>query len=446
MNGWALAIVWAAVFVLLVVASGFFTGLSATLIAVSRFRLRYGPDHEGGPRVRRVLTLFDNAQRVQAVSIIGSTLTGVAALIAAIFLFREILQTTGRPLDRETAVIAWIVAVPLLLIFGKVVPQRLLRKLDNRIIFVLYHPIRWSLRFLGGLGEAGIWLARQATRGGGLKELPADLLAPGEPWQSLLEPVPEPTSTTAAAEIIESQMIHGIFNLEKTRAREVMKPLVDLVVVHLPERVGAVRELARQTGYSRFPVYRDRITNLTGYLDIYDILAAEPADDRPADSYAREVLYVPETKRLDSLLQKLLHGRHKVAIAVDEYGGCSGWVTREDLLEEIVGEIEDEFDEAAEPIRQLDRRSWRVRADVHIDDLNAHIGLRLPSLEFDTLGGFVYDTLGRVPQVGDSFVDNEVRYELLEMDNRRIVSVEITRPSGLDTPSTPTHRAQPGIS
>jgi CBS domain containing-hemolysin-like protein len=417
-------------FVLLVVACGFFAGLSAALTAVSRFRLRYGADNEGEPAFRRVLVLFEDAQRIQAVSQIGSTLAGVAALAAAILTVRALLGTAGYPLDWRTVALALFVTIPVLLVFGQLVPRRSLRAGRARIIIWLYQPIRLSLAVLGPPASALISLARQIARWRGMRELPADTLAPSEPWQTLLEPEREPSAPGAAEETSETRMIHGIFDLEKTRAREVMRPLVDLVVVHLPEHVGAVCELVRETGYSRFPVYRDRIINLTGYVDIYDILAAEPTDDQPVDRFVREAFYVPETKRLDELLQELLRGRHKVAIVVDEYGGCSGWVTREDLLEEIVGEIEDEFDEASEPIRREDESTWLVQAAVRIDDLNERLGLRLPSVEFDTLAGFVCDTLGRVPQIGDSFEDNEVRYEVVQMDNRRIVSVRIIMPTG----------------
>jgi len=261
MSEWAQAGGWAAAFVALVAACGFFTGLAVTLVAIRRFRLRYGPQHEGGPRVRRTLALFDNTQRVQAVSIIGSTAAGVFALVAAIFVARFVFEGAGKPLDWMTAALALVVALPILLVFGEFVPQRLFRKLDNRVIFALYHPVRWTLKTMGFLGDAALALVRGTIRQRGMRELPADALVPGEPWQSLLEPAPEANSAATANEGAEAEMIHGVFHLETTRVREVMQPLVDLVVVRLPERVGAVRELARRTGYSRFPVYVDRITD-----------------------------------------------------------------------------------------------------------------------------------------------------------------------------------------
>jgi putative hemolysin len=438
MSAWLEAIGWGAGFVLLVMVSGFFSAMSAAVVAVNRFRLRYGPQDDGGPRIRRVLALFDDTQRIHAVSIIGSAVAHAGAMVAAVMAWRAAREFgKNAPLDWPTAAVPLVAAALVLLVFGEMTPRRLLRQGDYRIVFWLYYPSRWSLITLGPVAFAGIWLGRQIAVHRGMTALPPDALAPSEPWQTLLEPEPEPSLSAAREEISENRMLHGVFGLEKTLVREVMRPLVDLVVIHLPETIGVVRERVRQTGYSRFPVYRDRITNLAGYLDIYEILAAEPSDDQPADGFVREAFYVPETKRLHDLLQELLRGHHKVAIVVDEHGGCCGWVTREDVLEEIVGEIRDEFDEADDAIRQLDARTYVVSAAIHIDDLNERVALRLPPGEFDTLGGFIYDTLGRIPLVGDSFEADGVRYEVAEMDNRRIVSVKIVLPATDSPPAAP---------
>jgi putative hemolysin len=426
-NGWVQLGVGLAAFVALVAASGFFSGLAAVLIAINRFRLRHGEEHQGDKRVQRVVALFEDAQRVLGVSLVGSTLANVAAIVALAVVLQWTLGAPERPFDWSIAAIALLAGVPILLIFGEVVPRRLFRARANRAIFWLYGPIRWSLLALGPLARVGIWLAQCATRAFGVPDLPPAALPRSESWESLdevergdlLEPVGPETS--------ERRMIHGIFDLQETRVREVMRPLVDLVAVRLPERVDAVRALARRTGYSRFPVYPDRITNLSGYIDIYDILASDPPDSSLVDQYRREAFYVPETKRLDDLLQELLQRHHKVAIVVDEYGGCSGWVTREDLIEEIVGEIEDEFDQASEPIRRVDEGTYLVSAAIDLDDLNEQIGLRLASREFDTLGGFIHNALGRIPQVGDSFDEDGVRYDVAEMDGRRIVTIRIAR-------------------
>lgn len=426
MSAWQQVAIWLAVFVALVVASGFFSGISAAAIALNRFQMRQRSQNRGNERARRVVALFSDIQEVLAVSLIGTTLANVAAVLSLIIALRVALGLTGRPLDWATAALALLIAVPVLLTLGEVAPRRLFREHADRIVFWLYRPIRWSLMVLHPLAAAGLRLTRWILRRAGSSEMPPQLLAKSEPWQSLIVAESEAGSPPAGKEPSETRMIHGIFDLQKTRAREVMRPLVDLVAIRALARVGDLRQLARRTGYSRFPLYHERITDLVGYVDIYDVLVADPPDDAPIDPYVREAFYVPETKRLDDLLQEMLHEHHKVAIVVDEHGGCSGWVTREDLLEEIVGEIEDEFDRTSEPIRKIDECTYLVLAAMDVHDLDERLGVRLPPGEYDTLGGFVYDALGRIPQVGDSFEKDGVRFEVAEMDERRIISVRIT--------------------
>ncbi|MBM3335004.1 HlyC/CorC family transporter, partial [Candidatus Sumerlaeota bacterium] len=419
MSAWIESLLWLFAFAALVALSGLFSAMQAALVALGQFDLADRAKHEDDPQMRRLLSLTSNAERIQAASLIGSSLASVAAFVAAVLFVRSALWLDGLTIGWKTALLAIVVVVPITLVFGEIVPHRLVRGGQARSLASFYRTFRLALVLVGRIADLGIVLVRRVARLCGVKELPPDTLFPSEPWRSVLPPPTpsrgegrEPPSSTAGAteETNATRMIHGIFDLERTPVRKIMRPLVDLVCVVLPQTVGSVRQLARETGYSRFPVYRDKITNLTGYVDIYGILASEISDEQTIDGYVREALYVPETKHLDNLLREFLRDRRKVAIVVDEHGGCSGWVTREDLLEEIVGEINDEFDDAVEPIRQLDGRTYLVKASIAIDDLNVHAGTRLPSGEFDTLGGLVYHALGRIPQAGDSFEQDGIQF------------------------------------
>jgi len=429
MNTWLEPLGWSVLFAAMVAASGFFSGMAATLMAANRVWLRHRLKNPADANTKRIFALFEDPRLVLAVSLVGSIIASTGATVVLVLCLVSLWHEGRRPLQGETALVALLVAIPVLLVFGEVAPRRFFRRRGAKPASWLYYPMRWAIAALGPLARAGIATAQLVTRRSGIGELPPAALAHSEPWESLVESEIGGKPPGPAEEPSETRMIHGVFDLQRTRVREVMRPLVDLVALRLPARIAEIRSLARETGYSRFPVYRDRITNLIGYVDIYDILAAGAPDDDPAERYLREAFYVPETKRLDDLLQEMLHNHHKVAIVVDEYGGCSGWVTREDLLEEIVGEIEDEFDKATEPIRRLDDHTYLVPAAINIDDLNEQLDLNLPSGTFDTLGGFVYDKLGRIPKVGDSFDDAGVHYEVTQMKGRRIAEVRITKPA-----------------
>jgi putative hemolysin len=430
MSHWLPAGLCALAFAALVVVSGFYAGIGAALIAVSRARLRHGNHVEDDRRVQRVLELFGDAQQILAVSSIGSTIASVAALIALLLGLIALGGDAAQPITGRILAAALCIAVPALLVFGEIRPRRLFRERADRMIAWLYHPIRWSVLVLGPIARAGLWLAGRVSASLGANGGASPVLIPrGEPWQSLLETRQNPESDIIDEATTERRMIHGIFDLQRTRVREIMRPLVDVVAVRLPETAGGFRALAREHGYSRYPVYRDRITNLTGYLDVYTVLSENPPDEASVEPFVREALYVPDTKRLDDLFQEMLQGHHKVVIIVDEYGGCSGWATREDLLEEIVGEIEDEFDEDEETIRPIDPHTYLAAAAIHVDDLHEVIDLHLRSEEFDTLGGFIYDRLGRIPREGDTVEEEGAKIEVVKMENRRIVTVKITLPS-----------------
>ncbi len=422
-------IIFAAAVLLLVGVSALCSGILGALVAAHRFHLRHGIAHQNSADNRRVEALAENAQRIQFAALIVSTAAASGAAASAILAADALARRLALMPDWRTRGLALALVFLFLVVAGEIVPQRLFRRSGHRTLARLEGPVRGLLAGVGfladslmGLAQLLFWLLA------GRKALPPDVLIPAEPWPALLAEATEPAPTSDRDDVLERRMIQAVFALERTRVREVMRPIADLAAVRLPESIEAVRRLARETGYSRFPVYRDRIINLCGYVDIYDILGAEGIENKSVEDFVREPLYVPETLRLDALLRELLQGRHKTAIAVDEYGACCGWVTREDLLEEIVGEIEDEFDEGAERFRRESDRSWLVQASLRIEEIRQITGLHLPSDGFDTLGGYLYDRLGRIPRVGDVVEDAGARFEVTEMDQRRIVAVRIVLP------------------
>jgi len=227
-------------------------------------------------------------------------------------------------------------------------------------------------------------------------------------------------------EMDEREMIYNILDLEETLVREVMKPINSVVAIRLGGgmTVEGVRELSRRTGHSRFPVYRDRIVDLFGYVSIYDILYSDEPE-RPLEFYVTPAYFVPEYMRVSALLQEFLKRGVNVAIVVDEYGGTSGWVTREDVLEEIVGEIEDEFDARRRQLRRCDDGSYLADGTIDIDDLSEEIPVAFEDPQYDTLAGFILMTLGAIPQVGDAVETEDAAFRVERMDGNRIAQVRI---------------------
>jgi CBS domain containing-hemolysin-like protein len=226
----------------------------------------------------------------------------------------------------------------------------------------------------------------------------------------------------------ERDMISGIFELSERPAREVMVPRVDVAAEPREATIGQVLDRVLATGYSRIPIYNETIDNVVGVVYAKDMLRhlrdGKLAD--PVEPIARTPSFVPDTKKVDELLQELQQSRIHVAIVVDEYGGTAGLVTIEDILEEIVGEIRDEFDVNEEQlIERVDESVSVVDARVSIRDVNEELDLHLDPDEFDTLGGLVYHELGGVPSEGDEVRVNGCLVTVLSTEGRRIKKLRV---------------------
>lgn len=223
-------------------------------------------------------------------------------------------------------------------------------------------------------------------------------------------------------------MIRGVEDLSETTAKEVMVPRIDVDFLSADMDPGALMEKIAQSGHSRFPVYSDSIDNVVGVLYVKDLihLFASKADV-DLKRIARKAYFVPESKRIDSLLREFKRKHLHIAIVIDEYGGVSGIVTMEDIIEEIVGDIQDEFDNEREDILPMGGSVYLCDARVDLDDLNETIGSSFPADDFDTLGGFVFDLFGKVPAQYEKAKWNNFTFIVHEMDGHRINMIKIIR-------------------
>ena len=230
----------------------------------------------------------------------------------------------------------------------------------------------------------------------------------------------------------ERQMIHGVVELGETQVKEIMRPRPDMVCVSGDAAPDQITELVKQCGHSRIPVYNQSIDSITGIIYVKDLflLSAEERKGVKLSSLARKAHFVPETKKVDELLKEFKRDKVHMAIVVDEYGGTAGLVTLEDVIEEIVGEIQDEYDKELPPVEKLDETTYRVDAGVSIEDLNEILGTKIEETGFETVGGFIYDLVGSVPEEGKKleYESEECRLRLLveKVEGQRIITVKVT--------------------
>ncbi len=301
---------------------------------------------------------------------------------------------------------------------------------------MVFLRLAWPLRVLNSLFRPLLallaWTTRPLTRDSGADLMAAPLVTEGDVLQ-----VVEAGKAQGVLEQGEAEMIHSIIEFGDTIAREVMVPRVDIAAVPLEMPLDQVIDRMIERGFSRLPVYQDSIDHVVGLVYGKDLLAAERQGrmDSPLADLIRPAKFVPGSKTVDLILRELQQEKLAMAIVVDEYGGTEGLLTMEDILEEIVGEIIDEYDPEGVPVVAMEADgAARVDAKMILEDVNSTLDLNLPVDEHETLGGYVYGLLGRVPVQGEAVEVDGLRLEVAGVDRQRITSIRIRRlpPSSVD--------------
>ena len=221
-------------------------------------------------------------------------------------------------------------------------------------------------------------------------------------------------------------MIQSTIEFRETVVKEIMVPLTQVrAISSINTKVADLLAFARRSYFTRYPIYEDRIDRVTGYVNIYDVLALSVDKDQSIEEFVQPVDYVPNTLAIDKLFFRMQKNRQTIVIAVDEYGGCDGIVTIEDIMEELVGEIAEEHEVFEPLVKQINDNEFHVEGLIDIDDLNEETGLSLSKQGFDTLAGYLITLFERIPSQGDSFSLENLYFEIIEMNNLSIQSVRI---------------------
>ncbi len=230
----------------------------------------------------------------------------------------------------------------------------------------------------------------------------------------------------------EQKMISSIFELGGTIVKEVMIPRIDMECVDITMKIDDFLDLVKETGHSRYPTYKTTVDEITGIIYTKDVLLAakNPNWNKELslkDMSIRNPYFIPETKKVDNLLRELKKNKMHIAIVVDEHGGTAGLVTLEDLIEEIVGEIFDEYDVEEILFKKIDEKHTRVEAKTRLEEINEELDLKLPDKDFETLSGFIYDLVGKVPEEGEKIQYNNINFTVEKVEGQRISTVIISQ-------------------
>jgi putative hemolysin len=429
------------VILVLVLLEGVFVAAEIALVSIRRSRVEQLID-EGNPGARRVRRLLDDPGRVLAVAQIGLTFLGFfASAFAAVSLvdgLAQILEGFG-PLKGAAAALALVIVTVILsmftIVFGELVPKTLALAYPERFALTLGGPIDLLGRLFRPLVGLLTGLTRAITRPFG-----ADVSHAAQITADELKLIVERGGQQGILEAEEEQMINAVIELSESRLHEVMVPRIDMVTLAASATMDEAIDTIVQEGHSRVPVYEETVDEIVGILYAKDLLPflKSANDPRPMiRSILRAPLFAPESMSIDDLLHDFQRKKVHMAIVLDEYGGTAGLVSIEDLLEEIVGEIQDEYDEEEPMIVRLSDDEIRIDGRVAVDELADLFDMSVEledQDEYDTVGGLVFHRIGRVPLPGDHVDVDGLRLTVETTDGRRVGKVLAVRQQLGDDP------------
>jgi putative hemolysin len=407
-------------------ATLFFSVNAITLRTFSLVRLQEAFQRTSGEEAdARVDRLVENADKLALTCAFYRLVFSLGGLLLLVTLVSRLKE----PLHALTYVLAFVIALVIFSIFSLAIPDALAKHAGERVLSrtygllivcsILAAPIIYVLQLYDGFVRrlAGV---PQATAEEKQEEKQEEFLEDLE--QHRME-------GTVDAE--EQEMIENVLDLRERTADEIMTPRTDLIAVNVNADLPAVLETIKEAGHSRLPVYEGNIDNVVGLIyakDLLEEIGKNPAEFRLRDRM-REAYFVPETKPLRALLREFQEQKLHIAVVLDEYGGTAGIVTLEDILEELVGEIADEYEETPpESIRKVDENTIEVDARTYVEDLNEQYSLDLPEDEdYDTVGGFVFSRLGYVPKAGEDFEYKDLKFTIASAEPRRVKRVRIRK-------------------
>lgn len=399
--------------IILICLSAFFSAAETALTTFNKIRMREKAD-EGSSAAGLLLKMSEDKPKMLSAILIGNNIVNLASSALA----TTIAMSIGFNIGITTLILTFVI-----LIFGEITPKNAaavksegLALFYSHIIYgmmILLTPVIFIVNLLssGVLRIFGIDMHDSQT-----------IMTEGE-----LRTIVEVSHEDGVIETEEREMINNVVDFGDSRAKDIMTPRIDVTEVAIDATYEEVRTVFSDDRYTRIPVYKDDRDNIIGVINIKDFFMSAEREHFRTTDIMRDAYYTFETKKTSELLVEMQEESVPMAIVLNEYGAAEGVVTMEDLIEEIVGEIRDEYDEEEEDlIEEISEREYLVEASVKLDDLNDEIGTSLHSDDYDSVGGYIIGMSDSIPQTGETFIDdNGITFEIIESEKNRIDKVKI---------------------
>lgn len=400
--------------VVLILLSAFFSSAETALVTVNKIRMRALAE-EGDSRAKTVIKITDDSGKMLSAILIGNNVVNLSAsslattLTADVFGNQFVAYTTG-------------ILTLIILIFGEVTPKTLATVNADKISLV-YAPI---ISLLMWIFTPVIWGVNKFSR----LVLAILRVNPDDKGASITEnelrTIVEVSHEEGVIETEEKRMINNVFDFGDSQARDVMIPRIDMTFADINSSYQEIIDIFRVEKYTRLPVYEGTTDNVVGIINVKDLLLYDAHEEFDVTDIIREPYYAYEFKKTSELMEELRKTSNNIAIVLDEYGSTVGMITLEDLLEEIVGEIRDEYDEdEKDPIQKINDNEYVIEGMTKLDDLNELVGTKLESEDYDSIGGLIIELLDRLPEKGDKINLPGIEMIVENVDKNRIETVHV---------------------
>ena len=392
----------------------FFSGCEIALISVNRIKVQQKAS-EGDTAALAVIDILKNPEKFFATTSVGTNL----AVITSTTIFTAYMVAK---FPDKGDLYATLIIAPIVLFGGEILPKIIFQNRPNSFLYVLVYPLNFFCKIFAPINsffsKISNLLLRRFIDLGPIKEKTIS--------RDMIRQIIRLDAKTTDLDATERKMIHKIFNFGEITVEKCMVPHIQIYAIKDTATLEEAHQIANESEYSRLPVFHDRMYNLIGVLNTFDLLNM-PSNNTSISDLIRPAYYVPPNKKIDDLLKELQQRGLHMAIVVDEHGGCIGIVTIEDLLEEIVGEIEDEYDEPEKGYEAYADNGYLIEADMEIGAINEVMSLNLPKGDYETLAGLIINRLEKIPAPGDQVVLSGYRLTVKDSNKRKINSVIVRK-------------------
>lgn len=401
--------------VILLIGSGFFSASETALMSLSRIKIRH-MEEDGVRGAKLVGSLIENSNRLLTSILIGNNIVNIAATSISTSLFISIWGTQG--VAAATALMTVLV-----LVFGEITPKTISASTPEKVALIVAKPIKFFMIILKPVVAVFNVITKIIFKLLGVDDHGVRPFITEEELKTMVNVSHE----EGLLEMEEREIINNVFEFGDMQAKEAMVQRLDIVAIDAEDSYEEIIELFKTEKLSRMPVYEETIDDIIGILNIKDVIFLNDEEIANFDikQYIRDPFFTYEFKKITQLLEEMKKDKSQMAIVVDEYGGTAGLITIEDLVEVIVGDIEDEFDEEEDEIEVISSNEFLVEGSTKISDVNEVLNINLESDEFDSIGGYIIGYIKHIPEENELIEVDRVKFNIESVDKNRIKKIRI---------------------